>query len=46
MKDFGLKINEAKTEACLFSRTDTATFSISVNDINVRIKTEIKFPSG
>ena len=41
MKDSGLKINEAKTEACVFSRTDTATINISVNGVDVRTKTEI-----
>ena len=43
MKDSGLKINEAKTEACVFSRTDTAIINISVNGVDVRTKTEIMY---
>ena len=41
MKDSGLRINESKTEACVFSRADTATITISVNNTNVRTKTEM-----
>ena len=32
-----LKINEAKTEACIFSRADIAAIDISVNGVHVRI---------
>ena len=41
MKESGLKINEAKTEACVFSRADTVPIVISVNNAMVKTKTEI-----
>ena len=36
-----LKINEAKTEACIFSRADIAAIDISVNGVHVRIRNVI-----
>ena len=41
MKDSGLKINEAKTEACIFSRADIAAINISVNGVQVRTRNVI-----
>ena len=38
LKDSGLKINENKTELCLFHRNDHANITISVNGINVTSK--------
>ena len=41
MKSSGLKINESKTELCLFSRNDVAAMVMSVNGVDVSTKPEI-----
>ena len=41
MKSSGLKINESKTELCLFSRNDVAAMVMSVNGVDVSTKSEI-----
>ena len=38
LKDSGLKINENKTELCLFHRNDHAPLSITINGINLTSK--------
>ena len=35
LRDSGLKVNDAKTEACLFHRKDHAPVEVSINDINI-----------
>ena len=41
LKDSGLKINENKTELCLFHRNDHAPITISINGIIVKSKSSI-----
>ena len=43
MKDSGLKINENKTELCLFHRNDHAPISITINDAIITSKTSMNF---
>ena len=41
MKDSGLKVNDGKTETCLFYRKDTPALTLTINNANVITKTEI-----
>ena len=41
MKASGLKVNENKTEICLFSRSDVASLNIVIKGVNVTISREI-----
>ena len=41
MKASGLKVNETKTEICLFSRSDVASLNIVIKGVNVTISREI-----
>ena len=41
LKDSGLKVNESKTEICLFHRKDTPQVVISVSGVNVKSKDHI-----
>ena len=41
LKDSGLKINEEKTEVCLFHRNDHAPITISLNGVNLKSKLSI-----
>ena len=43
LKDSGLKINESKTELCLFHRNDHAPIQITVNGITLTSKPPINF---
>ena len=38
LKNSGLKVNESKTELCLFSRTTMPNITISINGVNVQSK--------
>ena len=41
LQDSGLKINEKKTELCLFFRNDVAPITITINGINITSKTSM-----
>ena len=41
LKDSGLKVNEAKTEMCLFHRKDTRAVSIEINNVTIRSTPQI-----
>ena len=41
MKDSGLKVNDGKTETCLFYRKDTPALTLTINNANVITKNEI-----
>ena len=41
LKDSGLKVNESKTELCLFYRKDTPAIEITINNEAVKSKMEI-----
>jgi hypothetical protein len=41
LKDSGLKVNDAKTEMCLFNKTDLAPVSLSINGFEIRSKNTI-----
>ena len=38
LKDSGLKVNETKTEVCLFHRNDTQTITITLQDAQIKSK--------
>ena len=41
LKDSGLKVNESKTEVCIFYRKDTPQVEMLVNNISVKTKDHI-----
>ena len=41
LKDSGLKVNDQKTEHCLFSKLDTLPVTISINAFDILSNTQI-----
>ena len=41
LKDSGLKVNDQKTELCLFSRNDTQSVTLNINNFEIKSKTTI-----
>ena len=42
LKDSGLKVNESKTEMCLFHRSDTKIINLNLNNVNLKSTPQIK----
>ena len=43
LKDSGLKVNELKSELCLFSKRDYALVTLNINGFEIKSKITIKF---
>ena len=41
LKDSGLKVNDAKTELCIFSKSDVAVITLTINNFQIKSKTQI-----
>ena len=42
LRDSGMRVNESKTDLCLFHRGDTTPISISINGVNLTSNKTIK----
>ena len=41
IQDSGLKVNDAKTELCIFSKSDVAAITLTINTFQIKSKTQI-----
>ena len=41
LKDSGLKVNDAKTELCIFNKTDIASVTLTINTFEIKSKNQI-----
>ena len=41
LKDSGLKVNNSKTELCIFSKSDVAKITLTINTFEIKSKNQI-----